>query len=560
MLGSGKRRTFIAILTIVTLLASSMITFAAGSSVSIKNYKAPSSITQGKGFKVKGSISSNSKIKRVEIGIVDSRGKWTRYKYDKSGVNAKTFNVKKAASKLKFSKLSKGSYRYRIYAHTSDGVCHTVLNKKFKVKAKAVKKGGLTISSLRTPSTLVAGKGFTIKGKIKSGKKIKSVTVGVTKANGKWTSVKYTKKKINATSYNIHKIDSKVKFGKLSVGDYRYRVDVKTSSGTKTIVNTSFKVTAPATKSGIPTEGGSLSGYDTTTDSSATLSQTSSENVELVNAQLPGNYSVGKGFTISGQIRAKEVIKRVEVGIVFAPTNKWTTYKYDNSSVNSMTFDLSQAASKLKFDKLPGGTFKYRIYVHTASGVVVLLNHQFIVSPGSKPMEAVNWAIQIASDNTFSYGKKPATSKLGCYFCGTNQKRKPKGYEKTYVCLTYIGAAYAHGAKDPDILKACKNCNMPMYENDYNFKKFSCWMKLGSCKELTVKDLQPGDVVIKWSDNNDGNGHVWMYVGGDQMVESISGASGGCWGANSIALKSGAASRLKSYGSSSKNYVMRYIH
>ena len=31
----------------------------------------------------------------------------------------------------------------------------------------------------------------------------------------------------------------------------------------------------------------------------------------------------------------KPKINRVEVGIIFAPTNKWTTYKYDLSGVKS---------------------------------------------------------------------------------------------------------------------------------------------------------------------------------------------------------------------------------
>ena len=60
--------------------------------------------------------------------------------------------------------------------------------------------------------------------------------------------------------------------------------------------------------------------------------------------------------------------------------------------------------------------------------------------------------------------------------------------------------------------------------------------------------------MIQWSAHNDNSGHVWMYAGGDNIVES----HGGGFTAGSIALKSGAASRLKRYGNNSKNYVMRY--
>ena len=557
-----KRRMFIALLVIAALMTSGVVTFAASSNVTIRSYNAPSSIKAGKGYSVKGTISSSTKIKRVEIGIVKSSGGWTKYKYDNKKVNAKSFNVKKADSKLKFGKLSTGTYYYRIYAHTSDGVCHTVLNQKFSVTA-STKSNGASLKNMSYPGTLVKGKGFNVKGTVKSSKKIKSVTVGVTNASGSWTNVKYTKTKINSKSYNLNKLNSKIIFGKLPAGSYRYRVDVTTTKGTSTLANQAFSVSAPAAAAPAPamgsgvisTEGGAIASTNTTTDSSASLTQTTTGTVKVENHNLPSNYSVGKSFAIKGTIQSEETINRVEVGIIFAPTNKWTSYKYDLSGANSNTFDLSRAASALKFEKLPGGTFKYRIYVHTASGVTVALNHPFTVAPSNKPTAAVNWAIKIANDDSFTYGAKPATSKLGCYFCGTNQKKKPKGYEKTYVCLTFVGAAYAHGANDPEIHKACASAKMPMYENDYNFKKFSCWMKLGSCKELSVNDLQPGDVVIKWSDQNDNNGHVWMYVGGDKFVDS----EGYGWQAKSIAVRNGASNLLKKYGSaSSKNYVMRY--
>ena len=207
------------------------------------------------------------------------------------------------------------------------------------------------------------------------------------------------------------------------------------------------------------------------------------------------------------------------------------------------------------------------MYAHTEAGVKIAFNKEFTVKPSGKPMAAVNWAVRIANDDTFTYGEKPIANQQGCYFCGNNDKKvaaakkkkmeNPERYEKTYVCLTFIGAAYAHGAGDPEILAKCQKRYMTMYETNDNFRVFSCWMKIGACKDLTVNDLLPGDVIIKWSDHNDNNGHVCMYNGGNDVVES----SGGGWSANSIAVKHDvAAKRLASLSSSSKNYVMRYRH
>ena len=178
----------------------------------------------------------------------------------------------------------------------------------------------------------------------------------------------------------------------------------------------------------------------------------------------------------------------------------------------------------------------------------------YAVWTGDGAAAAVAWAIDIANDDSFTYGNKPAANALGCYFCGTNRRNKPKGYEKTYVCLTFVGAAYAHGAEDPEIYYACSHNKMPLYENNNNFTQFSCWTKVGSCRSLSIDDLEPGDVLINWSDHNDNSGHACIYAGGDMIVES----TGGGFTAKSISLKSGAAARLKAYRRDGKNYVMRY--
>jgi hypothetical protein len=276
--------------------------------------------------------------------------------------------------------------------------------------------------------------------------------------------------------------------------------------------------------------------------------------VTLKGCNAPTSYKCGAAFTPRGTIESSEPIERVEMGVVFTATNKWTEFKYDKSGINSNTFDLNKSASTLKFNLLAGGEYKYRIYVHTASGIHIAMNNPFKVISSNRAMDAVNWAIQIANDDSFTYGKKPETSKVGCYFCGTNQKRKPKGYEKTYVCMTFVHAAYAHGAGDPEMLRDCKSGSHCVSLTDTNFTRYTCWEKIGRCKDLKISDLKPGDVLVMWSSNNDSTGHMCMYVGGDKLVE----ATGRGWTKESIAVRSGAASRLKSLGSNSKNYVMRY--
>ena len=185
----------------------------------------------------------------------------------------------------------------------------------------------------------------------------------------------------------------------------------------------------------------------------------------------------------------------------------------------------------------------------------------YAVWEGDGVRAAIAWAIKIANDDSFSYGKKPQTSKVGCYFCGTNcgpvKHNKPKGYEKTYVCLTFVHAAYAHGCGDPEMYADCSKGRRCITANNLNFSRYSCWKKVGNAKNLSVGDLEPGDVIVTFSSDGVSNGHVAMYVGGNQIVD----AEGikDCWGPNSIAVRDKASSALRGAARHSGNsYVMRY--
>lgn len=448
---AGILMTLVMMVSIVNFQAVS--TYAASAKVSLQGANQPTTITAGSKFNVKGKIVSNKKIKRVEIGIVKaSTNKWTKYKYDKKKVNAKTFKITKAASKLKFQKLSAGDYYYRIYVHTSSGV-KTVLNKKFTVKKKAT-------AAAAAPSNTPAP------------------------SNNTSTAS-------NNTFENI----------------------------VETIVNF--------------------------------LTGTGQNNIKLTSYNCPVKYNVGTQFNVKGRITSEDTIKRVEIGIVVTATNKWSEYKYDNASVYSNTFDVGAAASTLRFDKLPPGKFTYRIYAHTDNGVAVVLNRQFEVNATNTPQKAINWAKAIAADNKYTYGKGYGEYSQCCVCAGKTSKAS----DAQFTCMPFLAAAYAHGTGNLDLLNKGKKGFHYMHLNDKNFANNigGVWFKVGLCKDLKIEDLLPGDVIIKWSDN-DSTGHAWMYGGGDSIIEAVP--------ADIRVLDTGAAAKLKRYGSTegtpSKNYVMRF--
>ena len=123
--------------------------------------------------------------------------------------------------------------------------------------------------------------------------------------------------------------------------------------------------------------------------------------------------------------------------------------------------------------------------------------------------------------------------------------------------MTFVTAAYAHGAKDPEVYSVCSRGKMCLSLTDTNFTRFTCWKKVGRCRNLSVSDLEPGDVIVWYDPHNSNDGHMSMYIGDGNIVD----ASGGGWDAGSISVKYGKASRYLNYrgnSHSSQNYVMRY--
>ena len=156
---------------------------------------------------------------------------------------------------------------------------------------------------------------------------------------------------------------------------------------------------------------------------------------------------------------------------------------------------------------------------------------------------AVDWAIRIARNNPFTYGKGGGAHHNGCYFCGTNygprKYMKPsRRYKKTYCCNPFVHAAYAHGAKHPRMLAGCRRAS-GIGMQKWTFYRFHCWKCVG---KPAYRKLQKGDVLVR-------HDHVAMYIGKHRMAE----ASGGTWSASSISAHHMSKGDYRKF-----SFVMRY--
>lgn len=123
--------------------------------------------------------------------------------------------------------------------------------------AQATAQKGITVTGSRVPTCIEKGKGFTIKGVLKSADPITSVRIGAINASGTWViSETYSP---NAKSFDILDADKDIAFGKLPLGKYTYRVDATSAGKTKTVLSSKFEITTNALKAGLlsnPTDGG----------------------------------------------------------------------------------------------------------------------------------------------------------------------------------------------------------------------------------------------------------------------------------------------------------------
>ena len=172
---------------VLTAVPFSMVSVSAAeaTNISMSGMTYPSgTLNKGDLFVLRGTISANKTIQRIEIGIVKD-GKWVAgHKVDQT-VNAKSFNVlQKADSKIKFGDLAEGNYSYRCWVWI-DGKSNKMFDKQFTVAAEAAK---ITLSGVSYPSgTLNKGDLFVLKGTISANKNIQRIEIGIVK-DGKWVA------------------------------------------------------------------------------------------------------------------------------------------------------------------------------------------------------------------------------------------------------------------------------------------------------------------------------------------------------------------------------------
>lgn len=221
------------------------------SSITGSNITYPTTLKQGNGFVVKGTLKSTYNISEVKAGIMKkSTNKFYSNYTAIAKPNATSYDISKLNSKVPFSKAKPGTYYYTVWAKDIKGKEFTVLKKSFTVKKSTTVLSTLNIKNASKPVNLEIGQGFVVKGIVSSNYNLDNVTVKVKDSDG--SIMKGCNESVNPTgkSYDINNLNKNVRISTLDAGDYCYEVVGKDESGTiKTLVDQDFIIDGAQTSS-----------------------------------------------------------------------------------------------------------------------------------------------------------------------------------------------------------------------------------------------------------------------------------------------------------------------
>lgn len=438
----------------------------------LSNAKSPSSLKVGNSFSVKGTVKSSYRIANISVGVQKSSGKWVSGVYKSASPNTNTYDLAKLNNSIKFEKLSKGTYMYRIRVTDVCGITKYVYTKKFKVVSS------ISVSGVKSPSALYYGSSFSIKGTINSSSNLTKVRIGITDSSGKFLRGFYVTKSPNAKQFNIASVNSSIKFGKIGTGTHYYKVIAWDSKGeTDTLVNRRFTVSR----------------------------------FRLSNAKSPSSLAAGNSFSVMGTVKSTYRIKSISVGVQ-KTSGHWVKGVYSSAAPNTNTYDLSNLDSSIKFGKLSKGTYKYRIRVTDTYGITkYVLTKSFKVvssssgssgsSGGYAPLNSNGAKLSYNKKVFRSIGKQPYSGPCGGYAMaygrmvidGKFSLTDPRNYSRTYS-----------SAREKIIKCYCMNCNMAYWGLAGAYSTYTSSSKYANQQVLNqVARGKPAIIAVcTWSSRN----------------------------------------------------------
>lgn len=362
IMGSIKRCSAYWYLAEATGKSASASGKKAASTLTITGATAPATLKKGDSFSLYGEIDSNYIIKSVDVEIADSKGNIVIA--ENAMPDDWFFDIHSMDSRIRFGKLAKGNYTYRITA-ADEKKTLILLEKDFKVKSSSAKTASeketaaasaavietdtseistITISNASQPDSVKEGNGFGVTGKIKSNEKLTMVKVSILDSKNR-EKISYSVKP-GKKSYNLVDLDQYIKFGTLVPGTYTYVVTAADKTQTIDLIQKSFDVVKKST-------------------------------LRLKSYTYPDKLAEGEPFTIKGMVRSNKKITKVWIVIRDASGRKAIS---KSAKPNAKKYDLAGLDSKIRFGKLETGKYTYNVIAKDTEQKKTLISKSFTIN------------------------------------------------------------------------------------------------------------------------------------------------------------------------------------
>ena len=222
-------------------------------------------VQEGQLFHVAGTIQCSKGLDEIAVWVWNAKGKKATGTTVQPG--SRLYSLSSVDKEVKFSKLKSGQYTYRITAK-SEGVEYPLLEHPFRVagekpESKETKESEENAESAAEPEETPVSEGapvltdasrpgeehpqgeaITVRGTITAQTTLEQVSARVLREDGSEATGGTAKPK--SKRYDLHKLDNKVGFSKLSAGRYTYEIAAQVGGQSFKLLEVPFTVTPKA--------------------------------------------------------------------------------------------------------------------------------------------------------------------------------------------------------------------------------------------------------------------------------------------------------------------------
>lgn len=215
----------------------STVSQPAASSLGISVTSHPTRIKLGTAWGMRGSVTSNYKITRVDGAIYNASGQKVMSSVDYPNATSMDIRYSQVNNALIFNNLPVGTYRLKISAADASGKTQN-----WEVGFEVYTDSTLNINMTSSPSSIAKGKCFGLRGTVSSNYTITGVQGEILNSSG--AVVDSTWDSPNSTSFNVRygNINNYLEFNWLARGSYTLRVTAYDASGRSVTWTRGFNV------------------------------------------------------------------------------------------------------------------------------------------------------------------------------------------------------------------------------------------------------------------------------------------------------------------------------